>query len=277
MRIHSRLSNTTGWEFSQKLLHKTMKFAFFSRFFNKKRSVKKVTPKRLPSESTIDTQDDSYKNSREEESVSDYQQKVKRYATNSPQDTATCLNNLGVALQKISLKKTPKSEAITTNSNRTASAAYHASLKINRKQFGDSHPSIAVTLNNLGSVFYSEGSFHRALKYYNQSLEIMMKHLGSDNENVATIWNNMGDVHRAMQNLDKAKCCFEEALKVRRKHFCRTDLRVVRLLTKINECIYSKELSKLKSDIVNDMSYIGSIESQFKQEIDTLLALNFII
>ena len=254
-----------------------MKFAFFSRFFNKKRSVKKVTPKRLPSESTIDTHDDSYENSCEEESISNYQEKVKRYGPNTPQDTATCLNNLAVALQNISLKKTPKSEASTINCNQTASAAYHASLKINRKQFGDSHPSIAVTLNNLGSVFYSEGGFHRALKYYNKSLEIMMKHLGSDNENVAIIWNNIGDVHRVMQHLDEAKSCFQEALKIRRKHFSKADIRVVRLVTKINECMYSKELSKLKSDIMNDMSYIDSIESQFKQDIDTLLTFNFMI
>jgi len=186
------------------------------------------------------------------------------------------LNNLAVALQNISLKKTPKSEASTINCNQTASAAYHASLKINRKQFGKSHPSIAVNLNNLGSVFYSEGSFHRALKYCNISLEIMMKHLGSDNENVATIWNNIGDVHRAMQHLDKAKSCFQEALKIRRKHFCKADIRVVRLVTKINESMYSKELSKLKSDIMNDTSYIDSIGTQFKQEID-LLAFNFMI
>ena len=80
-----------------------------------------------------------------------------------------------------------------------------------------------------------------------------------------------------MQHLDEAKSCFEEALKIRRQHFCKADIRVVQLLTKINECMYSKELSKLKSNIVNDMSYIDCIESQFKQEIDTLLALNFII
>jgi len=249
---------------------------------------------------TIDTQDESFENScygdypivdysSEEESVSSYQEKLKRYGVKSPQDTATCLNNLGVVLQSTGLKasggptygcssnrdlgsflrrstnddgaerdhessirmsanksvaSSTKSDASSINSNETASAAYRASLKMKKKQFGNSHPSIATTLNNLASVFFSEGKFHRALKYYKKSLKIMMKHLGPDDINVATIWNNIGDVHHAMQEDEVAFQSYNHALRIRREYLSETDIRVVRLIEKIDFINWKKKIAE---------------------------------
>lgn len=257
-----------------------MTFSFFSRLFKIKKSSIKMSRKRAYSESSMDTQDDSFDgnhsivdSSSKDEPVSSYQEKVNRYETEESQNTATTLNNLGVSLQRSALKKiNNKFDAKNGNINETASAAYHASLKINMKQFGLSHPSVAITLNNLGSVFFSEGYYHRALKYYNKSLDIMTKHLGPHNVNVATVWNNIGDAYRAMRKNTFALICFERALSIRQEYFGEDNILVKRLHEKINVIVCEKELSVLRRQIDQDIAHIDNIEEEFTREIEILFS-----
>ena len=262
-----------------------MKFSLFTRFFSKKRSQKKIYRTQYPSEATITTQDDNAENScnendslvissNEQESVSSYQnqEESRQYGMNSPLDTATRLNNLGVTFQKTGLRVSAENDGSSVNSNEIASAAYRASLKIKRKQFGNSHPSVATTLNNLGSIYYSEGDFCRALDYYNESLNIITKHLGPDNVNVATIWHNIGDVYRATNKSGIALICFQQALNIRQKFMHKDDVRVIRLDEKINTLLWKKELALLRLDIGDEINKINELENEFTKEIHNIFS-----
>jgi len=262
-----------------------MKFSIFTRFFSNKRTQKKIHRTQNPSEATITTQDDNAENScnendsivissNEQESVSSYQnqEESRKYGMNSSLDTATRLNNLGVTFQKTGLRVSAENDGSSVNSNEIASAAYRASLKIKRKQFGNSHPSVATTLNNLGSIYYSEGDFCRALDYYKKALDIMTYYLGPKDVNVATIWHNIGDVHRAMHQRNVALICFERALAIRREHFYDSDVCVVRLLSKINALIAEGEFALLRRDISDELLKVDELEKEFKNEIEILLS-----
>ena len=223
----------------------------------------------------MDTRHDSLEivnSSNVEESVSSYETKSTRDVMLSPEDTATHFNNVGVALQKCGLKASSNNEAQALSYNERASAAYRTSLKMKKNQFGNSHPTIATTLNNLASVYFSEGHYHCALKYYNKSLDIMTMHLGRNDPNVATIWHNIGDVHRAMQRSNLAIICFERALAIRREYFYECDVRVVRLVLKINALTREKECALLRQDISDEISKIDKLEKEFKNEIEILLS-----
>jgi len=268
---------------TSKTFSKNMKFSIFTRFFSNKRSQKKIHRAQYPSEATITTQDDNAENScnendsivissNEQESVSSYQnqEESRQYGMNRSLDTATRLNDLGVTFQKTGLRVSAENDGSSVNSNEIASAAYRASLKIKRKQFGNSHPSVATTLNNLGSIYYSEGDVYRALDYYNESLNIMTRHFGPDNVNVATIWHNIGDVYRAMNKSGIALICFQQALNIRQKCMHKDDVRVIRLIEKINKLLWKKELALLRIDIVEEINKINELENEFKNEIQTI-------
>lgn len=217
----------------------------------------------------------------EDESVEGYKEKMKKYGPDSPLATATCLNNLGYYYQQnaMSVSSSPASSplnnrkycspsrsspmsvgsvassALSIDSGsmisrngdvdvKNATDAYKASLKIKKKEFGKNHPSVATTMNNLASVYFAQGCYEKALKYYEKSVKIMIKHLGNDHLNVATIFNNIGDVHYALQNDEIAINCYSESLRVRKITLINSDIRVKRLVDKIELIRWKRQVAE---------------------------------
>lgn len=225
------------------------------------------------------------------ESVSSYQQKLKKYGCDSPQNTAKCLNNLGYLYQQNAMNS-PSNSSVSSygstnsssflNKNKNASpksnatVAYKASLRLKKKEYGNSHPSVATTMNNLASVYFSHGHYSAALKYYEKALKIMTKHLGIDHLNCATVYNNIGDVHYAKQNDKISMKCYKEALRIRRITLQESDIRVIRLIDKMELIRWRKlvadshmidqkeeqdgEVSALKQEITADMDELDDLE-----------------
>ncbi len=50
--------------------------------------------------------------------------------------------------------------------------------------FGENHPDVATSYNNLGLVYYSQGNYPQALEYHQKSLEINRKLYGDFGNNV---------------------------------------------------------------------------------------------
>jgi tetratricopeptide (TPR) repeat protein len=53
-------------------------------------------------------------------------------------------------------------------------------LDIRRKVFGEEHPDVASSYNNIGGVYDSKGEYALALEYYQKALDILTKVYGAE-------------------------------------------------------------------------------------------------
>lgn len=74
---------------------------------------------------------------------------------------------------------------------------YNKALEINLKQFGEIHPDVATSYNNIGNIYDSEGKAQKALEYYNKSLNLKVKMFGKDHPSISTSLNNIGNIYES--------------------------------------------------------------------------------
>ena len=78
-------------------------------------------------------------------------------------------------------------------------------LQVAEKTFGENHPYVSVSLNNLALLYISEGQYEKAEGLYERSLKIAEEHLGKDNPQLANILENMVKCNEKMGKIDKAE------------------------------------------------------------------------
>lgn len=86
---------------------------------------------------------------------------------------------------------------------------YFLALTSYRSTFGDTHPSVAVTLNNIGEVYRSQENYYLALNCYLQSLECYKESFSDNHPSVAMTLANLGilcaETAREMEAVDYYK------------------------------------------------------------------------
>jgi len=135
---------------------------------------------------------------------------------------ATSINNIGYLRQHLG----------DTSSDEIMSA-YQDSLRIKKKILGESDLSIGTTLNNIGSVYFSNEDHKEAMNSYQQALDIMVDHLGTFHLDVATVQSNIGDVYAATDEFELARMYYDQALEVRWSEIGNNDPKTTRLLERI--------------------------------------------
>ncbi len=70
-------------------------------------------------------------------------------------------------------------------------------LKVAENTFGQDHPKVAQSLNNLVVLYDSQGKYAEAEPLYKRSLSITQKALGPDHPKVATSLNNLATLYQA--------------------------------------------------------------------------------
>jgi len=80
--------------------------------------------------------------------------------------------------------------------------------------FGDDHPRVATTLNNIGNVLQDKGDLDGALKCYREAERIDRAAFGDDHPNIAIRANNIGSVLLARGDRDGARRMAGEALRI---------------------------------------------------------------
>ena len=80
--------------------------------------------------------------------------------------------------------------------------------------FGDKHPNVATSYNNIGYVYYNQGDYAQALEYYNKALEIRLSVFGDSHPDVAMSYNNIGLVHNGQGNYAQALENYNKALEI---------------------------------------------------------------
>ena len=96
-----------------------------------------------------------------------------------------------------------------------AMALYKRALHCAVEQFGASHPDVATSYNNIGSVYSSQGDYAQALENHNKALEIYLSVFGDKHPNVATSYNNIGCVYSSQGDYVQALENHNKALEIR--------------------------------------------------------------
>jgi tetratricopeptide (TPR) repeat protein len=84
---------------------------------------------------------------------------------------------------------------------------YLQAIEINKIALPENHPSIATDLNNLASLYYSQGKYETAEPLYLQAIEIFQQSLGEEHPNTQTVLKNyqifLNEKNESKQNQDK--------------------------------------------------------------------------
>jgi len=90
--------------------------------------------------------------------------------------------------------------------------AFKSSLYIDLKTFGEHHPSVARTRNNLGIVWQYKGDLNKAIGYYKQALDSLIKTFGTQHQHIARIRHNLGSAWHDKGDYDKAIGDYKQSL-----------------------------------------------------------------
>jgi len=83
---------------------------------------------------------------------------------------------------------------------------YHEKALITRKKiFGEEHPNVAASYNNLGGVYRAIGQYIEAKEYLQKALIIIKEIFGGGHDNVAGSYNNLAGVYHALRQYSEAK------------------------------------------------------------------------
>jgi len=103
--------------------------------------------------------------------------------------------------------------------DRQAIDYFEQALTIDKEIYGDKHPNIATTLNNIGSAWDALGEHKKAIGYFEQALTIDKEIYGDKHPNIATTLNNIGSAWDALGEHKKAIEYFEQALTIDKEIF----------------------------------------------------------
>ena len=98
-----------------------------------------------------------------------------------------------------------------------AEQLYRQALALRRKLFGESHPSLAITMNNLATLLRAKGNYEEAEALFRQSLALRRKLFGETHHETATSIRNLGDLFFAKGQYDEALRLYQQALDIYQK------------------------------------------------------------
>ncbi len=118
---------------------------------------------------------------------------------------------------------------------------YHnRSLGIRRGIYGEEHPDVADSLNNLGDVYHEQGNLPKAIELHTQSLGIRRGIYGEEHSDVATSLNNLGELYKAQGDLPKAIELHTQGLHIFRKVYGEEHLSVAVSLSNLGGAYQAK-------------------------------------
>ncbi len=71
-----------------------------------------------------------------------------------------------------------------------------------KAHYGDNNFNLAITYNNIGGVYDSQGKLEEALEMFMKCLNIMKEHYGDNNFNLAGFYSNIGGVYYSQGKLE---------------------------------------------------------------------------
>ncbi len=91
---------------------------------------------------------------------------------------------------------------------------YQCALQSALNKYGDKHPDVATSYNNIGGIYADQGNYSQALEYYNKALEIRLAVFGEQHPDVANSYNNIGGIYANQGNYSQALEYYNKALEI---------------------------------------------------------------
>ncbi|WP_204154109.1 tetratricopeptide repeat protein [Leptolyngbya sp. CCY15150] len=91
---------------------------------------------------------------------------------------------------------------------------YGECLTMTETRFGQDHPDVATSLNNLAELYRAMGRYGEAEPLYGRSLAIDEKVYGTDHPDVATSLNNLALLYESMGRYGEAEPLYERSLAI---------------------------------------------------------------
>ena len=88
-------------------------------------------------------------------------------------------------------------------------------VKVAEETFGQNHPNVAISLNNLAYLYDCQGQYAQSGSLYKRALAILEKALGPDHFRVGHVLSNMAERCRKMGKKDEAERLEARAAKIR--------------------------------------------------------------
>ncbi|MCC3427626.1 MAG: CHAT domain-containing protein [Microcoleus sp. PH2017_01_SCD_O_A] len=88
-----------------------------------------------------------------------------------------------------------------------------------QRLFSDDHPDLAKSLNNLASLYRSQGRYRDAEPLYRQALEMWQRLFKGDHPDVATSLNNLAELYDFQGLYPEAEPLYEQALEIYQRLF----------------------------------------------------------
>jgi len=92
---------------------------------------------------------------------------------------------------------------------------YNKALNIDIEVLGEKHPDVAISYNNLGSMYNKIGEYEKASNFHNKALNIKIKVLGEKHPEIASSYDNLGDVYNKIGEYEKASSFHNKALNIK--------------------------------------------------------------
>jgi tetratricopeptide (TPR) repeat protein len=117
---------------------------------------------------------------------------------------------------------------------------YEQALDIDKKNYGDSHPIIAIRYNNIGSSWSSKGAYDKAIRYLEQGLVIDKEYYGESHPQIAIRYNNLGLAWRSKGAYDKAIAYYEQALTIDTEYYGESHPKIATRYNNLGNVWYAK-------------------------------------
>ena len=100
-----------------------------------------------------------------------------------------------------------------------AKELHKKALAISTNVFGEDHPNVATSYNNLASVYYRLAKYNKAKELHEKALMIRKNNFGEDHADVAKSYSTLAPVYYSMGEYNQAKELHKKALMIRKKVF----------------------------------------------------------
>jgi hypothetical protein len=122
-----------------------------------------------------------------------------------------------------------------TNRLEEAEPLMQRALTIVEKSYGPEHPSVAISLNNLGGLLQAANRPQDAEPVMRRALEVAEKALVPDHPMIAVIQANLGGLYKSQGRRGEARPLLEKALAIKEKAYGPDDARLATDLTQLGD------------------------------------------
>lgn len=127
---------------------------------------------------------------------------------------ATTLHNLGSVYRTLSLSATGMERV---NALHRAMECFEESLKIRKNILEPGHPDIALSMCNLGIIYWHNKQAEKAFQVLTEAKDMLERKVGSNSTLTALAMNNLAYVSKEARKYEEAVALYEQVVEVRER------------------------------------------------------------